>query len=155
MSRGNASSVLFLTAVAAFVASCKENPPKNDMNAAERSGLIPERVVHRPPMPSKPPIPLDQLEAKIEKVCPIQLAEWRRTYSYTWLHDLKRYSNEEISFSFDKGPYPDLRPSRSWRDVLEVVAIDDRRGIEVLWGHYNLRTGTVEFEVGPCSPGGS
>jgi hypothetical protein len=54
--------------------------------------------------------------------------------------------------SFDKGPYPDLRPSRRWRDVLEVVAIDDRRGIEVLWGHYNLRTDKVEFEVGPCSP---
>lgn len=142
--------VLLVMSVAMVIAGCDRGSSQNDMNTAEAPALMPERVVKHAPMPSTPPIPLEQLESKIEKRCSIDLDQWRRTYAYTWLHEPKRFSNGELSFSFDKGPYPDLRPSRSWRDLIEVIEIDDRPGIEVIFGHYNLKTHALKFEMGPC-----
>jgi hypothetical protein len=129
-----------------IIAGCGKGSVES--NTVEQSGLMPERVVQGPQMPSKPPIPLDQVEARIAKLCPVKLNEWRRTYSYRWRPELKNYSTEDLSFVFQKGPYPDFRPSRSWRDVREVAAIDDRPGVEVIFGHYQVNSGKVAFEVG-------
>ena len=153
MNRKNTASLLFLVSIASGVVGCNQASTQDDTNAVERSGLLPERVIHRPQMP-KPPIPLEQLEAKIEKVCPIEIERWQRIYSYRWLHDHKRYSTEDLSFVFRRGAYDDFRPSRSWRDVVEVTQIDDRPGIEIIFGHFHLKTGKLEFEVGSCSPRG-
>jgi hypothetical protein len=146
--------LLSIMSAAMVIVGCAKGPSQNDMNAEESPALMPERVIKHPPMASTPPIPLDQLETKIEKLCPIDLGQWRRTYAYTWLHDSSRFANNELAFTFDKGPYPDLRPSRSWRDILEVVRIDDRPGIEVIFGHYNLKTGAVVFERNSCPDSG-
>ena len=142
--------LLVALSLAPIVASCTKGTSQNAIDGDESPALMTERVITRPPMRSTPPVSLDELETKIEKLCPIDLDQWRRTYAYTRLHDSRRYSNNELTFTFDKGPYADLRPSRSWRDILEVVSIDDRPGIEVVLGRYNLKTGAVTFERNSC-----
>jgi len=142
--------LLVVISVWVVIAGCAKAPSDNDMNAEQVPALMPERVIKHLPMASTPPIPLDQLETKIEKLCPIDLDQWRRTYAYTWLHDSRRFSDNELTFTFDKGPYPEFRPSRSWRDVIEVARIDDRPGIKVIFGRYNLKTGAVVFERNSC-----
>lgn len=96
-------------------------------------------------------IPLDEIEARITALCSIELGQWRRAYYYKWLPKLRRYDQNSISFSLDRGPYDDLRPGRAWRDLGNVVNLDDRPNIELIYGHYDLTTKAVEFRFpGPC-----
>ncbi len=101
-------------------------------------------------MPPGPPVPLEQVEAAILRECPLDIEQWRRTYSYRLVPGRGQFSREFITFSFDKGPYPDLRPAREWRDLREIITVDDRPGISIIFGNFDLRRKAVDIELGEC-----
>ena len=108
---------------------------------------VPNQIATHPPLP---PISLDVLEQRLVAVCPIQIQEWQRTYSYRWILEKRRYSSDELAFLLKRGPYEDLKPSRIWRDVADVSEMDDRPGVELIFGYYNLQTDTFNCDVGRC-----
>lgn len=134
--------------VAMTCSGCSDNSSNAIGNAARSNDLDPPLAGPEVQMPPSPPLPLERVEAAVEQACPINVKEWRRVYSYRWI---PRFAPDFITFSFDKGPYADLRPSRSWRDIRTAVGIDDRPGISVMVGHYHIGTGRIDFELGPCS----
>lgn len=101
-------------------------------------------------MNSNPPVPIDQIEMLVLQNCSIKIEDWQRVYSYRWSGANKQFSSRELSFIFKKGSYSDLRPSRKWGDIRDAVAIDDRPGIKVIFGHLDLKTSQVFIDSGKC-----
>ncbi len=101
-------------------------------------------------MHDAPPLSLAIPEKAIEEMCKVDLRNWSRRYSYRWMPTERAFSKQDLSFVLRKGPYPDLGPSREWKDIREVVQIDDRPGILSVFGHYNIKSRKLTFEVGDC-----
>ena len=116
----------------------KQYPPE----VVENSGSV--------EMSPSPPMPIDQIELLISRQCPVPLGNWKRVYSFRWSAQKREFSRDELSFILTKGSYPDLRPSRKWSDIRDAAVIDDRPGIDVIFGHLNLKTNEVVLDVGKC-----
>lgn len=135
-------NVLLLVACAAALTAC-ESRSTNESSIGSSNNELEEH-------PKAPPLPLEALELQLTSVCPINIRDWRRTYSYKWSPKSRKFDHNELVFLLERGPYRDLEPSREWRNVIEVVRLDDRPGIEVIFGYYNLSSKSFRFDVGKC-----
>ena len=143
-------SLLFALA-ALSCASCNQsqqgNQPSNEQHLAPDFPDLVKRVT----MAGDPPVPLESLDSVIVAKCQIDLEHWRRTYGNKWLPAERRFSGEQIAFLIQQGPYKDLMPGREWRDLGDVLNLDDRPNIELISGTVNIRTMAVTFDLGRCS----